>query len=104
MPTNANVTRRALDAHLALERMWGSGPVGLILTEAYFTETVWLTAPAVAAKTGGLLSDDTARRKLDALVNVGRAECRDEGYRRLYRALPKQAEETVAVLRRIAAP
>jgi len=84
--------------------MWGSGPVGLILTEAHFSEEVWLTAPMVSARSGGLLSDDTARRKLDALVNVERALCRDEGHRRFYRAAPKLAEETVEMLRRIAAP
>lgn len=84
--------------------MWGSGPIGLILTEAFFGETVWLTAPNVAVRSGGLLSDDTARRKLDALVNVGRAECKDEGHRRLYRAVPKLADDTVAMLRRIAQP
>src|SRR3546814_479681 len=93
------IAKQAVDAYIRYDRMWGS-PIGLCLVEAFYSEPPDVTASMIAERLG--MSDDTARRRLDALVNIGRALVVDCPLRGVcYQANAKYAEETINILRSI---
>ena len=91
-----------MDSVVTMRRIWGS-PVGVSLVEATLnpTHSGWVTAQGVANRVG--VSDDTARRQLDSLVNIGRAIARDVGRKREYRATMRYVQRTTATIKSLSA-
>lgn len=82
-----------------LTKMLGNPPaVGLSLMEAYYSGDPWLTAQEAADR--ALVSEDTARRRLNDLTKVARAVTQGVGKRLCYRINPRTAE---TVMRRVEA-
>jgi len=85
------VCREALNVIDDLERMWGNPRLGLALSAAYFAAAP-LSSRALAKQLN--LSDDTVRRALNPLVNVGRVQVTREGRDVAYAASPIWAART----------
>lgn len=78
-------------------RTWGTG-VGVPLVARYFSEDPWITAADLAMAAG--VSEDTARRKLEELANVGRVVVGQRGRTRVYKARRDLAERTFEEIKR----
>lgn len=97
MRSKHQLASKAVDAALQLLRTWGGG-IGLVLVEAHYSGDPWISAIQASKRLGGTISDDTARRRLDELVNVGRAEVQIVDSRKVYRCKPELAEQTIELL------
>jgi hypothetical protein len=100
---NGRSARGFIDAmHHAIKLLGSPASVGMALVQAHYGDAPWITAQEAAAS--AQVSDDTARRKLVALVRIGRAQVRDHsqdeeaGQARRYRIAPSVAESVMSRL------
>lgn len=81
----------ALDTIVKLDRIWGSARVGLSLTSGFLSGEACAAKQIVEATN---LPAETVRRRLNDLVNIGRAKRVRRGRRVVYLANPKFARQT----------
>lgn len=79
-------------------KLWGTG-VGIELSCRYFSDQPWATAAALAKHHH--LSEDTVRRKLDELENIGRVVSKTQGRTKVYRAASRYAERAYQIINRL---
>lgn len=106
MPVNYEQRHRffaaCVEAGNNMVRMW-DGYIGLALLQAFYAgPDNWVSAKWLADRIP--FSDDTARRQLDKLVNIGRVACRTEGKTRVYRANERHANLTYVMLCELLGP
>lgn len=81
MPYRYDIACAAIEVSKAITALWGSR-TGVILVERYYhpqrPRDGWMTAPELAEREGNI-SPDTARRRLERMVDQGRAEGRARG-------------------------
>lgn len=83
--------------HHATKLLGSPAAVGMALVEALHAGAPWLSPQEAAAR--AKVSDDTARRRLDELASIDRAEIYDIGSgRKLYRIAPEVAESIMSRL------
>lgn len=96
MPAHRKRKRKVLSMAAAVGRQvvktWGIYPMGVHLSERFYSDDPWVSAEALAKQ--DWRSTDTIRRKLDELENVGRVVSMQKGRAKLYRAEARYAEET----------
>jgi hypothetical protein len=100
---DANIRERLcayIDAgDYAVKLLGDPAAVGLALIEAYYSGNPWLSPQQAAAR--AKVSDDTARRRLNELVQAGRAVSSSwEGPGKVYCIKPEIAEKIAARLPR----
>lgn len=96
---NAAIARHWLVGGIHLHRMLGSYACGTVLLEAYFSDKPEVGAEYVANRLAGIVSEDTARRRLKQMQDQGTVTCRKRGRTRLYRLRPDLAEAAIAYMR-----
>jgi DNA-binding transcriptional ArsR family regulator len=97
---NASLVKHWISGRIFLTELLGDYPCGLVVLEAYFrTKDGEVTAEYIEHRLVGQLSEDTARRKLNAMVEAGKVTVRKTGRTLLYRLDPKTAEAAIAYLR-----
>lgn len=79
-----------------LETLWGRACIGSALLYAYHLDQ----APRLAVEIGTMagVSEDTARRYLRKLANIGRVQVTTTGRSTFYACSPPYAERTLAIL------
>lgn len=75
----------------------GTVPIGCILTEAFYSANQWVSASYVQGRFPAV-SEDTVRRRLERMVDAGKAEVMEVGGRKAYRANRACAERTFSLL------
>lgn len=99
-PAKSEIARKAVDTTNALRRMFGTpSTIGLVLMEAYYSQRPWVTVWWVSDR--AVVSEATARRRLDELVEAGRALLKAEGRCKLYRANSAWADRGTRLLVRL---
>jgi hypothetical protein len=102
---NHRAARDKLLATQALRRVWVragghacSLEIGMALSEVFYTANPWTNPQYVCERLGHAYSADTIRRRLEEMVDTGRAEVIEVGGRKLYRACLDAAERTMDVI------
>lgn len=75
-----------------LAKVWGNHGLGLALVARFFGDDPWITAMELAA--GSAESEDTIRRRLDQLVEIGRVRVGKRGRTTVFKAHRKWAART----------
>lgn len=103
MPKSREKKRKLLtaayQAAIDINKLWG-GPIGVRLACAYYADQPWASVASLAD--GHHLSEDTVRRRLEDLANIGRVDTKMEGRVKLYRASAKAAEKTYSIINQLA--
>lgn len=84
---------------VALYNILGDYAIGIALVKCYCDGHEGQTADSVAAILGGIISVDTARRRLTKMVETGVARCVNHGRFRVYKINAEFAEEALAFMR-----
>lgn len=92
------LVEQTAEARAKFDKMWGHPGLGFALVHAFFDDNPWLTAKDLEDRTE--LSEDTVRRKLEELVNVGRAKVKRRGRTSYYKAHRDYAEESLNIIKR----
>lgn len=87
----------AADASAEIRKLWDSAPLGLCLCTKFYSDDPWVTAAELAEATD--LSEDTIRRKLGALVRIGRVRSGRRGRLTVYKAHRDWVEKTYTVVK-----
>jgi hypothetical protein len=94
----ATAVRRWIVGWGTLRRMFGDYPVGLVALEAYFSAKPEISAEYVHERLNGILSDDTVRRRLKRMQDMGIVTCRKRGRTLLYRMRPNLAQAAISYI------
>jgi len=89
------MAQTAIDCFHSIAGVWG-GPVGVVLIEAYYTGDGYTTVAKVAERM--MVSEDTARRELDRLVETRLVTEVRRGRTRCYRAMDRPAEDSARAM------
>lgn len=79
-----------------LDEMWGKGSIGVLLTDAYFTNNQNINADYLGARMR--FSGVSARRWLDDLVERGLVVLDADRGRKFYRTTEEHAQRTLAII------
>jgi hypothetical protein len=97
---NASLLKHWITAGLFLDRLLGNYACGLVALEAYYgTKSGEVTAEYVSYRLEGFVSDDTARRRLNAMLDAGTMSRRKDGRTIYFKLLPDVAEAAIAFMR-----
>jgi hypothetical protein len=89
-----------VEAGLFLRQTLGDYAAGMVLLEVFFTDDPLVTAEYVCARLGGVVSEDTVRRRLKRMVDQGTVVVKPVGRVKLYSINPACAEAAAAFMER----
>lgn len=96
---NAAHVKHWITGGLFLERLLGNYGCGMVMLEAHWTDNPDVTADYVSARLDGYISEDTARRKMMAMVATGQATSRKAGRTVLFRLNADITEAAIAFIK-----
>lgn len=90
----------AAEATAEVRRVWDSAILGVCLVTKFYSDDPWTSAAELAGATG--FSEDTTRRRLEALARIGRVRVGQRGRVRVYKAQRDWAARTLQVVKSLA--